>query len=92
MHQKAAGIALGMICETKEQLELWSKLPVQYVISTHSLMSLKLVQQVQEAGKKVFVWTVNRSADMLRFRQQGVDGIISDNPALLVKTLNGSID
>jgi len=83
---------LGMICETKEQLELWSKLPVQYVISTHSLMSLKLVQQVQEAGKKVFVWTVNRSADMLRFRQQGVDGIISDNPALLVKTLNGSID
>jgi glycerophosphoryl diester phosphodiesterase len=29
---------------------------------------------------------------MLRFRQQGVDGIISDNPALLVKTLNGSID
>lgn len=36
----------------------------------------------QEAGKKVFVWTVNDKMTMFRLMSLGVDGIITDEPAL----------
>jgi glycerophosphoryl diester phosphodiesterase len=48
------------------------------------------VRRFQQQQKKVLVWTVNRPEDMLLFMQQGVDGLISDNPALLVKTVRRS--
>ena len=35
---------------------------------------------LQRAGWKVFVWTVNRAADMRRFADWGVDGIITNRP------------
>jgi glycerophosphoryl diester phosphodiesterase len=91
LHQQAAAVPLGLICETKEQLAVWNQLPVGYVIPHHTLTTADLLQQAHEHGKRVFVWTVNRAADMLRFAQQQVDGIISDDPELLVKTVR-SVD
>jgi len=35
----------------------------------------------------VLVWTVNEPADMVRFAEYGVEGIISDDTGLLCKTL-----
>jgi len=63
----------------------WRKLPVEYVIVHRSLLTRKLVRLIHEAGRKVFVWTVNDEFSMLRFRGWGVDGIISDNTRLLGK-------
>jgi glycerophosphoryl diester phosphodiesterase len=42
---------------------------------------------MQSAGKKILVWTVNVPADMKRFAKWGVEGIISDNPKRLARTL-----
>jgi len=82
-----ATIPLGLICESKTQLRLWSELPVQYVIPHYDLAEPDLVRKIKVAGKKVFVWTVNDPADMKRFAECGVDGIISDDTSLLCQTL-----
>jgi glycerophosphoryl diester phosphodiesterase len=42
---------------------------------------------VRLTGKRVLVWTVNASADMKRFAESDVDGIISDKTSLLCRTL-----
>jgi glycerophosphoryl diester phosphodiesterase len=82
-----ATIPLGLICESKTQLRLWSELPVQYVIPHYDLAEPDLIRKIKGAGKKVFVWTVNDSANMQRFAEYGVDGIISDDTELLCRTL-----
>jgi len=80
-------VPLGLICESKTQLRYWSELPVQYVILEQELAEPELVRKIKGAGKKVLVWTVNDPAEMLRFAEYGVDGIISDDTGLLCKTL-----
>ncbi|MGC2475882.1 MAG: glycerophosphodiester phosphodiesterase, partial [Candidatus Sulfotelmatobacter sp.] len=82
-----ATVPLGLICEFKNQLRLWNELPVQYVIPRLDLAEPELIRKIKGAGKKVLVWTVNDAADMRRFAEYGVDGIISDDPGLLCHTL-----
>jgi glycerophosphoryl diester phosphodiesterase len=82
-----ATIPLGLICETKTQLRLWSDLPVEYVIPHQALTDPELIRKVKGAGKRVIVWTVNNPAVMQRLVESGVDGIISDDTTLLCRTL-----
>jgi glycerophosphoryl diester phosphodiesterase len=82
-----ATVPLGLICESKTQLRLWNELPVEYVIPHYELADPELVRKIKGAGKKVIVWTVNDPADMQRFAEYGVDGIISDDTSLLCRTL-----
>ncbi len=44
-----------------------------------------LVSHLHRAGKRVFVWTVNAEADMNHLLSLGVDGIFTDDPALLCR-------
>jgi glycerophosphoryl diester phosphodiesterase len=78
-------IPLGLICETPSQLKRSLQLPIEYVILNHKLAQAKRVTGLKAAGRKIFVWTVNLPADIRRFSRLGVDGIISDNPQLLVQ-------
>jgi glycerophosphoryl diester phosphodiesterase len=87
VHGLDATIPLGLICETRAQLNRWPQLPVEYVIQHQALARRDQISEMKAVGKKVFVWTVNLPADMKRFSKWGVDGIISDNPKLLAKTL-----
>jgi glycerophosphoryl diester phosphodiesterase len=80
-------IPLGIIFA--QHIPRWQELPIDSVIAEKSLITRALVDQVHEAGKRLFAWTVNRQAAMLRFAQWGVDGIISDTTELLVATLGG---
>lgn len=80
-------VSLGLICETKTQLQLWNDLPIDYLIPHHKLATPDLIRKLQAVGKKVLVWTVNQPADMRRFADSEVDGIISDDPSLLHQTL-----
>jgi glycerophosphoryl diester phosphodiesterase len=83
--QKDEEIPLGLICENARQLARWPKLPVSFVIPNHKLASEELIDDLHGAGKKVVVWTVNRDEDVRRFTAWGVDGIVSDDPEMLVK-------
>jgi len=77
----------GMICDRKTQLARWPKLPAEYLILEQKLLNRLLVDELHAARRKVFVWTVNTPARMRRLADWGVDGIISDDPELLVQTL-----
>jgi glycerophosphoryl diester phosphodiesterase len=83
---RSARVQTGIICDKPKQLAGWRKLTVEYVIPHSSLVSRKLVQDVHSAGRKLFTWTVNDRKAMLRFADWGVDGIISDETELLVRT------
>jgi glycerophosphoryl diester phosphodiesterase len=82
-------IPLGLICETQSQLERWQGLPIEYVIAHYRLVKPDIVEDIKSVGTKVMVWTVNLAADMKRFSQMMVDGIISDDPKKLVSALRG---
>src|SRR5215472_319633 len=83
-------IPLGLICEKRDQLRWWMDLPAEYLIPHQKLVNSALVRQLKSVGKRVLVWTVNDSARMIRFRDSGVDGIISDDTHLLCQTLSGN--
>jgi glycerophosphoryl diester phosphodiesterase len=78
---------LGLICKTSQQLSVWGQVPIDAVFAHTSLITDELRLLTAKAGKQLFVWTVNRDYDMRRFADMGVDGIISDDTALLAKTL-----
>ena len=49
--------------------------------------SPKLIRQAQAAGKDVYVWTVNDPLSMSGMISKGVDGLITDEPALVHRVL-----
>ena len=87
LHAEGSGIPLGVICETKAELRCWKELPVAYLIPHQKLARPALIRELKAAGTKVIVWTVNGAADMRRFADSGMDGIISDDTSLLYRTL-----
>ena len=87
MHAQDAAIPVGLICETRAELLRWTDLPITYVVPHRNLVDARLVQEVQRAGKKILVWTVNSRAEMQQLRDWGAEGIISDDTSLLARTL-----
>ncbi len=87
LHAEDPAIPLGLICETDAELRRWKRLPVEYVMPQLKLASAKLMRELNGAGKKILVWTVNMPGDMRRFADWGVDGVISDDTKLLCRTL-----
>lgn len=61
--------------------------PVRYgaqaVVVNHLFLNRTAVRKLHELGLKVFVYTVNGPRRILRMIEMGVDGIISDNPAVV---------
>jgi glycerophosphoryl diester phosphodiesterase len=87
---RSATVRTGIICDEPGQLACFRELDIEYVIPHLSLITWKLVQEIHGAGKKVLAWTVNDSGSMLRLADWGVDGIISDETQLLVRTFKGA--
>lgn len=83
---RSAKLQAGIICDKPGQLARWRETNVEYVIPHCSLVTHRLVQDVHHEGRKLLSWTVNDQKVMLRLAEWGVDGIISDDTQLLVKT------
>ena len=49
----------------------------------HRYLTAEIVRACQRIGYAVWAWTVNRRDEMLRLLDWGVDGILTDDPALL---------
>jgi glycerophosphoryl diester phosphodiesterase len=86
LRTRSQSVPLGIICETRKQLSAWREVPVEYVIAHQRLLTPALIAEARAAGKKVFGWTINKKASMIRLAKCGVDGIISDKTELLVAT------
>lgn len=50
-------------------------------------VSSRLVSRAEDAGKDVYAWTVNDAVTMSSMISMGVDGVITDDPALAVRTI-----
>jgi glycerophosphoryl diester phosphodiesterase len=89
MELKARGamVPVGIICQKASQLVRWRELPAEYVIAHHALLTRRRIRLIHNAGRKVFAWTVNDKKSMLCLANWGVDGLISDNTQLLVRTI-----
>jgi glycerophosphoryl diester phosphodiesterase len=82
-------LPLGYICKDAELAMEWSNLPIKTFLPHYKLVSQRLVDEVHRREMKLVTWTVNRQAAMLRLANWGVDGLISDDPVLLVRTFAG---
>lgn len=79
-------VALGHIFNLAENANIWRELPVSYIFPSQPLASEHLIEQAIKAGKRVVPWTVNSSRQMRHFINCGVSGLITDDPAILVRT------
>ncbi|MEW6360211.1 MAG: glycerophosphodiester phosphodiesterase [Planctomycetota bacterium] len=73
-----------IVAETLGRAE---RLPVDMLVISLGLLHRDLVQRARAAGKSVHVWTVNKGKDMERCLDFGVDGILTDEPAMLAEIL-----
>lgn len=64
------------------------KLDVDFLAINASFASRSFVRRAHEAGKEVYVWTVNDAATMSRMLNRGVDGLLTDKPALARQVLS----
>jgi len=92
---------LGLICENPRQLAKWKELPIQALMLKRTLVNRRVIERIRttplkqkegvngapETPPRIFVWTVNSAREMSKFAEMGLDGIISDDTKLLVKTL-----
>lgn len=86
LHEIDASLPLGYICEHAEEAERWSELPITTFLPHFSLVSRHLIDEVHIRQLQLMTWTVNRTEDLLRLAEWGVDGLISDDPKLLSLT------
>ena len=59
-----------------------SRLEADFIAVSTTIVGPRLVQAASSAGKKLYVWTVNDPIEMSAMMSLGVDGLITDEPAL----------
>ena len=59
-----------------------ASLDIDFLAVSARIASTQLIRRAADAGKPVYVWTVNDAVSMSRMLSLGVDGIITDEPAL----------
>ena len=88
VHDLSPALQLGYIYNRTQDEESRHNAPIDYVIPQFRLASRELISEVHDEELKVMAWTVNDEAEMKRLLTLGVDGIITDYPAVLANVLN----
>lgn len=58
------------------------KIDADFLAVNAGFADLRLIEAAHASGKEVFVWTVNDAATMSAMISRGVDGLLTDDPAL----------
>jgi glycerophosphoryl diester phosphodiesterase len=64
-----------------------ARLDVEFVAIARRRANSKLIRQTQRRGLLTYAWTVNDADDMLDLMEHGIDGLITDDPALAGETI-----
>lgn len=64
-----------------------TRLDADFLAVNTGMASSQFIRHAHAAGKKVFVWTVNDPVTMSRMLSLGVDGVITDEPAMAREVL-----
>jgi glycerophosphoryl diester phosphodiesterase len=89
IHALDASIPTGLLCASREQLRPWPLSPAEWVIAEVELADRKLIDQAHSSGRKIMVWTVNRTEKMRQLSDWGVDAIISDETERVAQVVVG---
>ena len=84
-------IPLGYICERSDWMDRWRELPIKVFLPRHDRVQAQLVEEVHDRGLQIMTWTVNSPRHMRQLAGWGVDGLISDDPGLLFRTLGAGV-
>jgi len=87
LHEIDDQLLLGYICERRSLMDRWRDLPIEVVLPREDLLRPDLVEEAHGLGIKVMTWTVNSARRMRQLAEWGVDGLISDDPQVLFRTL-----
>jgi glycerophosphoryl diester phosphodiesterase len=90
LHELDPKLPLGYVCDRPYSISLWRTVPIEAFLPQHKLITHALVDQVHERGLRIFTWTVNSEEELHRLATCGVDGVISDDPRLLNRTLQSA--
>lgn len=66
--------------------------PADFFVYEQGAFSPALVEEIQDSGKAVFIWTVNDEAVMRDLFRHNVDGVITDRPDLARNALDSVAD
>jgi len=88
LHVLDRRLPLGFIFDRRAGFDVWRELPLRVVLPRYDLVSKALIEEVHRSGLQIMAWTVNDARQMLAFAEWGIDGIISDDPALLNQTFH----
>jgi glycerophosphoryl diester phosphodiesterase len=82
MHAINPKVPLGILTQASiHQAWQWAEEFNAVALHPHfSLLTESNVTKAQEAGYKIYTWTVNEPEDIARVKALGVDGIITDYP------------
>jgi glycerophosphoryl diester phosphodiesterase len=69
-----------------------TRLPVRFLAVSRAAATPRLLRSARERGLEVQVWTVNRTTTMAELLERGVDGLITDDPALAVRVRNEMLE
>jgi glycerophosphoryl diester phosphodiesterase len=69
-----------------------ASLDVDFLAVSTGMATPGFVRRAQEQGKQVFVWTINDRVSMFRMFSLGVNGIITDEPAMAREVLEDRTD
>jgi glycerophosphoryl diester phosphodiesterase len=64
-----------------------ARLDMDFLAINARFVSPSLVRQMHETGGRIYAWTINDPVGMAIMASRGVDGIITDEPALAVSVL-----
>jgi len=64
-----------------------SRMDADFLAVNLGMAKPSFIRRAHRAGKKVFVWTVNDAVTMSRVLSLGVDGVITDEPAMARRVL-----
>ena len=91
LHHANDQIPLGYICERGDWMERWRELPIRVFLPRLDLVQPQLVEDVHGRGLQIMTWTVNSLRRMQQLAGWGVDGLISDDPGLLFRTVGAGV-
>lgn len=83
MRAQSAIVPIGILPDTEsipEILSIAKEVRATAIHPYHGLLDEKIVSIFKKEGYKLYVWTVNKNADIQKMKDLGVDGIITNYP------------
>ena len=87
--EKEPEVVVGYLTAVKDEIKKGYLDGIEVLGVFFRLLSQEALEELQQSGKIVLVWTVNEEQNMREYAAMGVDGIASDDPILLKKVLTG---